>query len=463
MNKYSRLIGNSAIFAIANFSSHLISFFFIRFYTEQLSREQYGILDAIITTVSLVIPIVTLAITEAVFRFSAGDKESDEPLRSGLMVSFIGSLLFSSVFFFIIQYTSYRIYYFYIISLVFLTSLDNIVSQHTRGIGKVALFATGGVLKTFVLTTSNIFFLAVLHWKVEGYLLSLILSEIATIFFLVFRLNIIHYIRWTINKKSFKEMLFYSMPLIPNVLSWWIMNAADKYEIVWLLGVSSNGIYAVSHKIPTIISSFNSIFFQAWQLSAIEEYYSEDKNRFYSNIFNIYAMLLFVLVAFLFVVLKGLMSVLVAKDFFDAWKFSPFLIIGAVFSAFSGFLGTNYVVTKKTIGASKTVILGAVVNVILNYVLIKFYNLNGAALATMISFAVTWIYRLFDTRSFINIEYRFVPLVLSILLLISQAVLMILDVPYTKFVGLVFLIIIVGLYHKEAFLMISLIKRAKRA
>ena len=66
MNKYSKLIKNSGIFAIANMGSSIVSFILVRFYTELLSTEQYGTIDFLTTLSSMLIPFITLAIVEAV-------------------------------------------------------------------------------------------------------------------------------------------------------------------------------------------------------------------------------------------------------------------------------------------------------------------------------------------------------------------------------------------------------------
>ena len=78
-----------------------------------------------------------------------------------------------------------------------------------------------------------------------------------------------------------KEMLVYCIPMIPNSIMWWITDASDKYMIAFFVGVSSNGIYALAKKIPSVLSMLHSVFFQAWQLSAVEESEAKDKSHYY--------------------------------------------------------------------------------------------------------------------------------------------------------------------------------------
>ena len=449
MNKYTKLLKNSGIFAVANIGSHLISFLLVRFYTELLTKEQYGMIDVMVTTISVAIPIISLAIVEAVLRFSIDEDKPQDVFTNGILVAILGSLIFAFLGPLLFIRTNYMDYFGYMAALVFLTCLDNISAQHVRGTGKVAVFAIAGIIKTAVLAVCNIAFLLGLRMKIEGYLLSMMLSEIASIMFLIIASQSYSNLSLHPNIPLLKQMTKYSIPLIPNSLSWWVMNAADKYAILLMLGASSNGLYAVAHKLPSLVNICNGLFFQAWQLSAVEESNSDKKSEFYSNVFNFLAFTLLLAAGVLFLLLRLIMHILVAAEYNEAWRYSPFLIIGMVFAAFSSFLGTNYVAMKKTNGALKTTIAGAVINIILNFILIKYIGMNGAALATMVSFAVTWIYRVIDTKEFVHISYRMDALIISILLLIVQAVLMIYGFPHSSISGLFVCVIIVLLYRHE--------------
>ena len=104
---------------------------------------------------------------------------------------------------------------------------------------------------------------------------------------------------------------------------------------------------------------------------------------------------------------------------------------------------------KQTNGALKTTIVGAIVNIVLNFVFIKMIGMHGAALATMISFAVTWLYRAVDTTGFVHITYRVPALIVSILLLVTEAILMIEGWEYATISGLFVCFGIAGLYRHE--------------
>ena len=76
-------------------------------------------------------------------------------------------------------------------------------------------------------------------------------------------------------------MIAYSAPLVLNAIGWWVNSASDRYVVTWLCGLAVNGIYSVGYKIPSIINVFQTIFNQAWFLSAVKEFDPQDKDGFF--------------------------------------------------------------------------------------------------------------------------------------------------------------------------------------
>ena len=171
-----------------------------------------------------------------------------------------------------------------------------------------------------------------------------------------------------------------------------------------ILGYSSTGLYAVSCKFMAILNVLKGIFMQAWQISAIEEYNKKTKGEFYSRIFlALYTLMM--LAVFLFAIfLKQIVHIMTSPEFFQAWEYVPILILGAVFSAFSSFFGVGYIASKKTGGAFRTSVMGAVINVVINLFLIPKIGIQAAALSTFLAYLCVWIVRTYDTKKYLNIK-----------------------------------------------------------
>ena len=94
MNKYKRLVGNSVIFAIGNLGSKLMQFIMIPLYSYTLTTTEYGKVDFLTTVVSLLLPIFSLDIFDAVFRYALDkDDNKQETLNTSLLFTLVISLI----------------------------------------------------------------------------------------------------------------------------------------------------------------------------------------------------------------------------------------------------------------------------------------------------------------------------------------------------------------------------------
>ena len=426
MNQYKSLIKNSFLFAIGSIGSKAISFFMLPLYTRMLTTSDYGQLDILQTTISLLIPLVTFQVVEAVFRFSVDMRDKDSAskvLTNGIFLCLIGMLITVLLFPIFNNFEPFATYTTMFYLIMFLTIFHGIIKQFVRGLEKIKTFVAADLIYTGSFVTFNIVFLVNLRMGLRGYFLSMVLAHLVAIIVLIIFGNVFKYLNLkSFNKKLLKTMLIYSIPLIPNGLMWWVMNVSDRYMLTYFLGFDATGIYSVSYKFPSLITLMNSIFFMAWQLSAMQEYGKEGYDNFYKNIFGVLSSFLLLITAVVLLILKPLMSVFVADAFYESWKYVPLLLVGTVFQAFSSFFGTNYTASKKTKGAFTTSVYGAIVNIGINLLLIPIWGIQAAAFSTMLAYLTMWLLRLFDTKKFVKIKIDWKSLIFSIVLIDIQIV-----------------------------------------
>lgn len=392
---YKKLVNNSIVFTVANLGSKVLSFIMVPIYTYVLSTEEYGVVDIMTTLNSLLLPIIFLSMSDAVLRY-AMDKRYDKKavLTAAFCVYICGILilccLLPGISFLYPQISKYLLLF----GLLFICNgIMQVLNQFLRATGHVKAFASNGVLYTFGFAGLNIIFLVKLRYGILGYLYSFILADIICIVFAILVSNVWKYIALKLSRQMMKIMLGYSIPLIPNALMWWIMDASDKFVITYFLGVSANGLYAISKKLPTLIDTFHSIFNQAWQISAIQENEDPNSKEFTSKIYKVYSIFLFLVVSLLMIVARPLVTYVLSNAYEDTWRYIPFLLVSVAFSSLSGFLSSKLIASEQTKPIFKTTIIGAVVNTILNFVLIPVIGINGAGLATLIGFAVVLFVR----------------------------------------------------------------------
>lgn len=397
MNKYKQLVGNSVIFALGNLGSKLMQFIMIPLYSYTLTTGQYGKVDLLTTIVGLLMPVFSLDIYDAVFRYSLDrDDNQRQTFTTGLgftlAVSGVTLLLALGLHRWVPNYPIWGAEYVLVASMIF-----SLVSNYARAIERVREFALAGIINSFVMGGLNAWLLLGLHWKMNGYLVSMATGMVvATIYLiLVCRLDREVNFRWFHWGKC-KEMLRYSIPLVPNLLAWWLNSASDRVFILAMMGASANGIYAMATKIPNILSTLMNIFQQSWQISVVQEYGGTEGKQFITNVFQMFNTLMFMGAILIVAFIKPIFKLLVSANYYPGWQLAPILILAIVYSNLAGFLGTIYTATKKTVPIMYTTVVGAIVNVGLTIVLIPTLRLSGAALANVVSFGIVTVLRMRD-------------------------------------------------------------------
>jgi O-antigen/teichoic acid export membrane protein len=196
--------------------------------------------------------------------------------------------------------------------------------------------------------------------------------------------------------------------------------------VMYFCGDAANGLYTAAYKIPNLLTICGSIFIEAWQFSAVIESNKSGESetieqsilrkqrvtRFFTVIFKGYTGVLFLGAGAMILFSRIFARVLFAPGFFAAWVYIPVLIAATVFSALSNFTSSVYMVEKKSNMALLTAAIGALVNLLLNFILIPAMGPMGAALATLIAYTVVLASRLYNARRYI--PFRCQPLRLGI-------------------------------------------------
>ncbi len=426
-NAYSTLFSNTVIFAIGSFSSKLLVFLLLPLYTRTLSTKEYGDIDLVIQMANLLLPLATLSIAEAIIRFGLDKKIDNKKVISTsafITIFGIGVLtLFMPLIFKLDYVKEVRIlFYIYMITAAFkLVFLESV-----RASGNVKLYAFNGILSTVTMISFNLVFLLIFKLGVTGYILAIVLSDFVCAVFLFFKAKLYKSLSVRFyNKKLAKAMLKFSFPLIPTAIMWWITNVSDRFLVEHFLGAEENGLYTVAYKLPTIVTVVYAMFSKAWNMSAITQYDNKNKSRFYKNVFDINSSMLYVLAGGLLLFIIPLTHILVSENFVEAYLYSPILIVSTVFASFCSFLGGIYVASKKTVNSFVTSLLGAGLNIILNIILIPIIGINGASLATLLSYFLVFVIRIIDVQRFSKFKILPGKIILNVLLLVAMMLLII--------------------------------------
>lgn len=423
------LIKNTIIFTLGNLGSKLISFFLIPLYTNALTTTEYGVIDLVATVGTVAVPILTLNICESVMRFAldkdANTKKITQIGTNVLLIGTIVGLLIFPICHSFNEISQYAVFvYFYVISL----AASQLYLCDLRGKELLVYYSIGNVLNTFFIAVLNMIFLLVLKEGIEGYLKAYIIANTLTaIYALIMGRGYRSFSLSGVDKDLLKRMAKYSIVLIPNSFMWWIMNSSDRIMVSSMVGIAANGIYAVSYKLPTLVSTFTTIFNQAWSYSAIREEGKEDESEYNNKIFETLIGIVMLIGIGLVTFMKPFLSIYVAKEYYIAWKYTPFLTVGCVYLTLASFMATSYTVHKDSFGYLFSGMFGAVFNVVMNFALIPWIGVYGAAIATCISYILVFVFRLYHTRKYIRYNIKNKEFLVGSLVLVLSACLMFAD------------------------------------
>lgn len=434
MNKYKTLVSNTALISFGTFGSKLLVFLMVRFYTGYLTTAEYGTADLITQTANLLLPVISLGITDGVFRFAMDSKiDRKSVFSSGVFTITLGALMFLLICPVLFLTHQFDGYIWLIVAYTMASCYHSLCSKYIRALGSTAFFAVQGIINTALVIVFNILFLAVLNIGILGYVLSVVLADLVSTLLILVREKLWRDITFKIDKAIFKEIITYSIPMIPATIFWWVTSVSNRYLVNGFIGPEANGIYAVSYKLPTFLTLISTVFMQAWQFSAVTESENarEEHIDFFSKVWGAFQSVMFLVGAGVVAFSIPLIKILTTDAFFSAWKYVPMLTAAMVFSAFTNFMGSVYIVEKRSKNSFLTTMVGAVLNIILNFILIPSpLGVQGAAIATFLSYLLIFVIRAVNVLKYIPFKMYYKTVVINTAVLIVQTVFMVCELPF---------------------------------
>jgi O-antigen/teichoic acid export membrane protein len=412
-NNTNRLINGTFIYFIGTFLSKGLAVIMLPIITTYITRSEYGYYDLLVTLVGLFVPVFTVQSIEAVFRFlfEADEKRKKELLSNVWIIVIFGSFLFSisigtySIVVKQVQYMGWFILYFIV------TAIVTMYQRVARSYQKSKEFALSGVINAVLLAIFQTIFIILFNLGGESLFLSYILSTFITCIYLEKHTKSLRdFSMKFINIQCIRDIIKFSLPLVPNNISWWAASSLNSLMIVYFLGTADNGIYAVANRFAYILSTLANVFQMSWQETSIISYNDKDKDSFNSIVFNNYFQNLFYLSFLGILLIKILMPIFFINEYQEILNFLPILLYGTCMSCISLFYGAGYISSKNTQGAFWTTIIGAVLNIVFCYIFIINIKLLAPAISTFIAYFAIWIIRHNTMKAYFKIKIKWISI-----------------------------------------------------
>lgn len=410
MNQKKQLLKNTVIIAIGKLSTQIVSFLLLRLYTSKLTTAEYGTYDFLVTLSTFLLPIITMLMEESMFRFliDAEDlKSKKRVITATIAYTTVGTIIFTliaGIAMGMMQYEYAIVFLLFIISNI-LIGLSNALA---RGTGKIKLYSFSNFILGASTIALNIVFIVGFKWGVNGLLWSNTVANSITAIVVLIKLHLPQFIsKKDLDKKTMSEMLRYSIPLVPNNLSWIIISLSDRLMLTWMIGANANGLYSIANKFPNIIYTFYGFFSTAWKESAARILKEENKVEYYNSIYKDIKFFLKAIVLGLIAIMPFAFPLLVDSSYNEAYIYIPALVISIYYTNMSNFYGGIFTAYKNTKIMGSTTVVAAIMNVVLNLVFIPRFGIWAATLSTLISNVIVFAYRRYRLKEYIRLNEKF--------------------------------------------------------
>ncbi|MBN2463124.1 MAG: oligosaccharide flippase family protein [Dehalococcoidia bacterium] len=416
-DQLKRILKDSFIYGAGSLVHYSIAFLLIPVYTRYLTPSDYGILEVITVTLSLLLILYIMGMSTAIFKsyFDTKDENSRKTIVSSALIylsltSLISTIILvllapfiSSIFFgtrdntllFIIAFSS----------LFFDTGLI-IPLALFRAKGEPRKYVTVSVSRFIVGMGLNILFVVVLARGVLGILMAQLITSAAFYLFLIPGIVKESGCRFSVHK--LKDMLSFGLPLVPVGLGATLLTLADRYFLNFFSTTGEVGLYALGYKLGSIISGLIANPFQlAWLpfLFSIKD--SQNAREVYSRVLTYFSLIAIFFALALSVLAKPVLWVMATPPFYTAYKVIPLIAFSYVLQGCYLVVAVPFYLTNRTKWLAYLVGSAALANLLLNYLLIPGYGMMGAATATFLSYAALFLAAAFTGRHYYTIPYEY--------------------------------------------------------
>ena len=458
--KSKELLKGTGIYAIGTFGTKILSLIIVPIYTYYISTSDMGVYDLLSSTISLLAPIITMQISDAAYRWIIrGEGDQSVYIRTTFQVLLCNCAIAVLLIFGV--NTVFRIpYCAYFALLLVCTRILETTQKLLRALRKQKLFALSGIIYSFIFLSLNVYQVCILKKGIASLFQNAVISSVITISVILFsekelRVSLFRKPEFQIIKSFYK----YSIPLVPNYLNWWVINSSDRYIVAAFLGISANGILAITHKFPSLLQTILNLFTTSWQDVAVSEK-ETNTGEYYTRVFNTYSTFILSLLWILIPMTKIFVYLVMSQSYKESCNYTSFYYLGAAFQSFSSFYGVGYLRNKQTGKAFSTSIYGAIVNAVTNIALVKSIGLQASAVSTFIGFLIMWLIRERQNRDELGIRIKkgnfFVLTLISVIVSVASIAL---NYKINIIIALIGAAMFIGINRSSFAVILAVIKR----
>lgn len=412
-------VKHTAIYSLGNLSTKIIGLILLPLYTTYLTTAEYGIFSILEITSQFFTTIVSLGLSAGMMRWYA--VESDDRRRKVIVFStwaatFFMALLVNIVFLpandwfsmFFFDHADFTGYFLLLWIWVGLDVVNRVPFELFRLKEKSLLFIIMVIIKFTAVLLLNIYFIVFLKMGVKGIILSQVIGNLlVTIGTLPFLIKNMH-LRLEI--RILKEISAFSIPLVLSSVATMALALSDRYLIKYFLDYSEVGIYSLGYKVASVIHMFLvQSFLLGFAPLAYRIFDQPEARRYFARVttYFLYAMIGLALLLIFFAKEVIALSSSGNEDFVLAFTVIPLLCLAVIFRGLNSIVSMGLHYVKKTRFNLLIVVLVAVFNIGINFVLIPAFGIIGAAVASFLANLLMTIMFYIYSQRYYPIQYEF--------------------------------------------------------
>lgn len=385
-----QLFKNSFYLALPQLLTQAVSFFLIPLYMSKLSPSDYGVMELLNICATVLMIIVTLQISQAIIRFTIDSKDEQEEsviISTGfwstlisVFTAFLILLLFSQTF---NQWLTESREYLTIYILFAVSFLLNGISGYMATLliwqKRVKQSAISSAISIVLTVVLSIWLILFLNKGILGNYIAIVSSSAVSL--------VINYyfvrdkIKFALSKKMYMAMIRFSTPMVFSALAWYSWYFIDRFMLRSFLSLHELGLFSVAAKFAIIFGVLLSVIENSFFPVILSNYKDEKTPKKITEFFSIVLIGILFLYCGISFFAKDIFNFLSSDEFNEAWKLLPLICLGQIFIKIYFFM-PGFAIKRKTIYILYLSLAGTAINILLNFLLISKYGLQGAAIAT---------------------------------------------------------------------------------
>lgn len=410
----------TAIYGISTILSRFLNFLLVPFFTNIFTQAEYGIITNVYAYIAFLNIIYLYGMDSAYLKFAASRESGSEKetFSTAFNSVFITSLLLSIVLIILNEPLSYlfgiskeqKEIVLFVSGILFFDSISNVIFARLRFHNKALKFAGLKTLNIIFNVSMNVYLIYFLKFRAEGVFIANFSASLLTFIFLFPDLLKVYSL--SINKNLLNDLLKFGLPFVPAGIAAIITQVIDRPIMLALTDASTVGIYQANYKLGIFMMLYVSMFQYAWQPFYLKKSTQENAKELFAKVFTFFTLFGSLIFLVLSIFIDDIIKIkifgfyLIGKDFWSGLHIVPVVLMGYLFNGFYFNFVAGLQIEKKTKYMPLVSSLGAVVNIVANFLLIPLMGMLGAAYATLLAYFSMAVYQYFLSQKFYKIDYE---------------------------------------------------------